>query len=328
MSRAVRLTVAALAVAALTGVVAPQVQAQAIITNGTGIYLGVNPLGHLNVPDGTGGISLTPTNSGYIGVYYAPVDGDATSPGCLCEGFGISASGIVGRAGIDIGGVSNLTPVAFASTAATATAVAELTSLPGYTVTHYFHPSASPDLMQVDVTLTNNTGATVTDIRYDRTMDWDIPPTTFNEFVTLQGWGATNLLNMCNDGFEVPNPLAACSPIFGFPADTNLTDIGPNDHGARFVFGFGDLLDGKSFSFTIFYGASATEALALAALGAVEAENVYSFGQQAGDPIGGTPATFIFGFKGVGGDVIDAPEPGTLLLMGLGLVGVARRFRR
>lgn len=312
-----------------------QAAAQAIITNGTGIYLGVDLLGQLNVPDGTSGVDLTPTNSSFIGLYAAAIDGDATSPGCLCEGFGIAADGISGYANND-SGISNLTSVSFASDAATAVAVAEMTSKPGFTVTQDYHASLSADLMENTVTLTNGTAGTLTDVRYNRTMDWDIPPTTFDEFVTIGGWPATALLNSCDDGFQNPDPMVDSGCFDGANHNVNFVDAGPLDHGARFTFGFGDLDPGETKTFKIFYGASESEALAFAALGTVGAE-VYSFGQcnPASDGTGtcsetlGTPMTFIFAFKGVGGtEVPRVPEPASLMLVGGGIIGaLTRRYR-
>lgn len=225
---------------------------------------------------------------------------------------------------------SDFTPVSFASTASTATSVVKSTDMVGaLQVTHAYAPSAStPFLYQVDVTITNTTmtdftGATL----YRRTMDWDVEPTPFNEYSTIQGAvGATNVLEADNNGFCSSDPLSgSCG---GTPA--NFTDLGPLDHGASFTFTFDPLLAGMSRTLTIFYGVAPTERQALAALGAVGAE-VYSFGQSSAGP-GGTPGdeTFIFGFKGVGGTAVAVPEPSAwaLMILGFGAAGAALRSKR
>jgi type IV pilus assembly protein PilY1 len=323
--------------AALVAVSAMPASAQAVIQNGAGVALGVNTSGNLNVS----GAPISTINSGStIGVaFFTDYDGngtnewgDATAPGCLCEGWGVSAGAVVGRADIAAGGVSNLTGDSFSSTASTAVATVHLTSLAGLSIKHDYHPSASAALFEATVTITNTTGA-AQDVRYRRVMDWDIPPTTFSELVTLQGVGLGTLLDSCDDGFETPNPLAACSGILF--TNANAVDSGPTDHGASFTFNLGSIADGASKSFNIYYGAAGTEAAALAALTAVGANQIYSFGQNSGPGGGspGTPATFIFGFAGaaigVPPPVPGAPEPGLLMLLGSGLAAAAaRRYRR
>jgi type IV pilus assembly protein PilY1 len=114
--------------------------------------------------------------------------------------------------------------------------------------------------------------------------------------------------------------------------NVSFVDSGPADHGAFFTFGFGALAAGESRTFNIYYGAAATESAALSALGTVGAE-VFSLGQSgAGGQITGSPATYIFGFSGVGGTPVipSVPEPETyaMLLAGLGLLGAAARRKK
>ncbi len=91
------------------------------------------------------------------------------------------------------GGAHNLTLVSFASGASTATSTTSLTSLPGIVVKQEYLPSTNaPDALFRDhVTITNTTGADVTDLKYVRVMDWDVPPTEFSEYVTIKGTGTT-----------------------------------------------------------------------------------------------------------------------------------------
>jgi type IV pilus assembly protein PilY1 len=183
----------------------------------------------------------------------------------------------------------------------------------------------------VDVTIENTSGGTVQDVRYTRTMDWDVEPTAFSEFVTIQGTASTStLLYSSDNGFLSADPFGSRSEIMSGTTDVDFTDFGPEDHGAHFDFGFGDLLEGESYSFQIFYGAAPTESAALGAIGAAGLE-LFSLGQSDdGGEVTGEPATHIFGFKGVGGEVqIEVPEGDTAIAAGLvGVLAGVGYFRR
>jgi choice-of-anchor A domain-containing protein len=292
----------------------------AIIGNGT-VQLGINQDASLNVPGGT--LSTGSSGTTYVGLRYVPTGGEATAPGCLCEGWGVAdaTTGIKGWANQNFGGSFNLAIESFTSTGSTAKSVTRVGS--SLRVTHDFKPSSTPNLYEVLVTIRNISADTFNDIRYTRAMDWDISPNTFSEYVTIQGTaGATKVRYANNNGFLSTDPLASRSPL-GSGGVGDFVDLGPNDHGALFDFKFGSLAPGAEVQFRIFYGAAGTEAGAYSALDAVDAE-VYSLGQSnwngtgdyrspAGAPVGsvgkttGTPHTFIFAFSGVGAPPINLP---------------------
>lgn len=306
--------------------VAAPAMASAIITNGT-IGLGVDDEGQLNI----GSTNSSAGGTTNYGLRDIGTNWEATAQGCLCEGWGAAVAGTGTTVYANNASGTSATLVSFASTASTATSIVTSVGGAALTVSHVYAPSASALLYQVEVTITNTSGADFTGgTLYRRVMDWDIEPTPFNEYSTIQGGaGAANVLFSSNNGFANSNPFSDGSgSIAG-----DFVDFGPTDHGALFDFSFGALKAGESQKLTVFYGAAPTEASALAALGLVGAE-VYSFGQSSRDRLGGTDGlrTFIFGFKGVGGTVVPGavPEASTWMMMiaGFGIAGMSLRGRR
>jgi len=261
------------------------------ISNGT-VKLGVNCKGELNV-DG-------------LGLQYVPTGNDSTSPGCACEGWGAgdTTSTVSGWANQSSGNSDNLTQVSFVTTDTTAVSVVDIGTT--FRVTHDYHPSPStPNAYEVSVSV-KNISAAATHLRYRRVMDWDIEPTAFSEFVTLFKGSSPFLDFTSNDGFATSNPLAGPSDI---GQTGSFTDVGPNDHGALFDFDFGNLAPGATREFKTFYGAAATETGAINALNAVGVE-AYSLGEPStpDGPTLGTPNTFLFGFRDIGGADVFAPN--------------------
>jgi hypothetical protein len=297
----------------------------AVITTGN-TSLGVNPHGHLNyfpTADSGGLPTLPAPNPGVYGVHYAGI-GDAISPGCYCEGWGVYADGASAWASVDNGGVSNLGAAAY-TFAANAFNSSVFTTNSNLRVDQVFQPSLAADIFQVQVTLTN-TSSTIdyNDVRYLRVMDWDVPPTEFNELVTHSGVVANltgnggNVITAHNNGFEFAGGFTGTGSAGGaidpLSVNTDFDKLGPDDHGSFFEFGFGPLNAEESRTFYIYYGAAPTRADALTRLGSLGV-NLYSLGQpDVTDPDAAT--TFVFAFGGVGG-VAPGSSPESPLLPGV-----------
>ena len=273
----------------------------AIISNGT-VQLGVNCTGNLNTPGGT---PSSETGTTEVGLRLVATNAESTAPGCLCEGWGAAdaTTNVTGYAN-ESAGTDNVSIVSFTSDADSATSKVAIGST--FEVTHDYQPSTVANALYKVTVSIKNTSASAVHLRYRRVMDWDVEPTAFNEFSTVQKGTASEIVFTSNDGFATADPLAGPSDI---GSTGNFTDAGPNDHGALFDFDFGSLATGVTKTFTTFYGAAGTEAAASAALSAVGAE-AYSFGQPS-TPDGatvGTPNTFIFAFAGVGGTPVFSPD--------------------
>ena len=252
------------------------------VTNGT-VQLGIHTEGHLNIDPPAGA-------SAYLGLVFVPTGNESLALGCLCEGWGVadSISSVTGWAGDNWGGTFNLTNIGYTNNGTTAQSTVQVGNT--FLVTHDYHPSSSPFLYEVTVTVTNICSSAA-NLLYRRVMDWDISPTAYSEYVTIQG--SANVLYASNHGFLSPDPLSPQSNL-GLVGDG--VDFGPQDQGALFDFDFGALAAGATKTFLLYYGAADTEANALAALTTVGALT-YTLGQTSSDPVGGTPNTFMFAYR-------------------------------
>ncbi len=341
---------AAIALCAGIGAASLDAHAGAVIYNSADpffqtVALGVNDEGHLNVAfDNAGNLINIANNASATGLALNFGDAvnrdfrDATAPGCLCEGWGVAATlndlRVAGFANVAAGS-GGLTGGTFGATLTSATSTINLLDAP-LRVVHTYGVSLDRNTFQGNITLTNTGSDTLFDVVYRRAMDWDVPPTEFNELVTHVGIVANleanggNVRYASNNGFANSDPRSEAG---GSPEtiNTDFTDNGPSDHGSVFDFAFGNLAPGASRTFNIFYGAYESEARALAAIATLQ-PTIYSLGQpdpnfggDEGDGGGGggcevdceeVPTlaaaategfgsdgspTFLFGFGGVGG---------------------------
>lgn len=312
-------------------VIAPSyAHAQAVLTSANNkVRIGINTTGDLNAGSPYTGLAYNFSGQAGISGYQ-----DALTPGCACEAWGVAANGREGQIGRQTGNI-NISSLSAVTGTGSYTSVTSLSDLRGLTVTQQFSEAASSSsgaLFVNRVTISNTTSATMADVRYARAMDWDVPPTTFSEFTTFKGVSTTKTLLRSTD-----NGFASALPISGMRDGGRSGPIngdgstGPSDHGAFFIFGFGDLAAMSSYTFNIYYGAGSDQVDALNLLSNVSPE-LYNLGQSN---VSGVRAidrpTYVFAFSGVGGSVVvpsAIPEPSTWALMALGFGSVAWVMRR
>jgi Subtilase family len=270
----------------------------AIIKSGN-VGMGIAQWGDLNVPGQAPSAQGTTT----YGLRYLPTNNEFTGPGCPCEGWGVAdtVTGVDGYADESTGDAGQ-TLVSFRHTATTATSTVTIGS--AIQATNAYSPvTGVPDLFQDQVVIKNISDAGLANVVYRRLVDWDMEPTAFDEYVTVEGFGnSPALVATTNDGFDSADPL---SPSDNIGATGNFILFGPKDQGAQFDFDFGKLAAGAELTFTEYYGAAASQAQAYTDLAKVKVE-AYSLGEPSSST-DGTPNTAMLGFADIGGTPLTFP---------------------
>lgn len=299
------------------------VSSDSIIGNGK-VILGVNSYGNLYAPY-VGGIlglpRIDPIRNPSGGILLRNGDGaagkySAIESGRLLEGWGagVKQGGTFTStcgSNKDFGLGSGMTLFSESGVNGGSTALSVVTCGPdgrrGMYVSHDFTPSASPDLMQAKITLSNSSPNDYNEVHYRRSVDWDIDPSLRDSRVTHIGVRTTSSLVISNDnGSCEPNPGTTCPPLNASTSMVDFTDnkdcsgCNGNFVGSTFQFNLGPIKSRQSVSFTLFYGASKGEAAAMTAIDVVKAELV-SLGQAGNSSLAGLPYTFILAFSGVRG---------------------------
>lgn len=279
-----------------------------VIDNGT-VMLGVHDNGYLNIECPAIKPSMGLWGTSLVGLRLMSTNGEASAPGAPCEGWGVAnadPAALITAHASRCGTTANVVaaPLTVQPTAPFDRATSVVTVGNTFRVVHRFTPSPlTPFLYRVDVAIQNIGRTTVKDLRYTRGIDYDVPPNTFSEYITLAGTSPL-LVGWNNNGFTSLDPLAM------HPTTGPMTDNGPGDLGSHMDFRLGSLAAGATRSFVTYYGAAPTERQALNALALVGA-GLYSLGQPnyligspwpaplpgPDGPLLGVPNTFMYGLE-------------------------------
>ena len=306
----------------------------------------------LNQAKDSKGVNLQYVNSGSVGIsYYWPgakkvgtqstnyIQGwyDSTSQGNKWESWSAGAmdnrnqqawASISAHTPVGQGNATPLTTMTVKSFTVDATSVKstvwinDTSGLPMLEVTHIYGPtvgSTNKTLFQGLVTITNISGGTLQDVRYRRTMDWDVIENVMSPLVdavgiksSFNGGNYPKIWSYCDNGGEDnadANPFTACKPYNSATLNQDYTGLNGQSYsnagtGSSFDFQFGELFCNESATFYIYYGAGDSRATISTAMATVGA-SMYSMGYDPNYPT----LAYAFGFKGVSGTAVAPALP-------------------
>lgn len=299
------------------------------IIDPTNSYLvGIGPDGELY--NGGSGSSGPPSVTAPVGFQRLSDGFDPILPGTPRDSWGVSVAGI-GSAFADYQdfGTSGIVSSTVTSTANTAT-INTITTL-GLNVSQSYSFLA-PNILGIFITLTNTSDSAMSDILFQRDVDWDISPTAENEIINIPGLNSPAVDNT-TWGFENPDPA---HPYVG-SCPTGCT-TSPGDNGAGIKIDLGGLGSGKSTSFEYLYGLNSpgqtpdqlnAQILALGGTDAIIAESSDGGANSCGDCLRESVGDNLVAATNSAALAVEipvsTPEPGTWFTMLTGL-GAAAGF--
>ncbi|MGQ0456049.1 MAG: hypothetical protein ACT4OU_03185 [Hyphomicrobium sp.] len=237
---ALRASIAGAASLAAAVFFATGAQAQGVVDSGP-FSVGIAANGNLFLPDPDGAgpgiaIGFRRESDGY----------DPVRPRLPRDSWGLSSSAGVAFADPTLFGVSGISSVT--SVFGPATASYHIATTFDLDIEMVFS-FAADNILQIVTSVMNNSAVTITDVVFQRNVDWDIRPTIANENTgAFDQSGEPNLVDLSYGGFENPNPMVAY--LLSCLSGCNET----GDLGGGVKVSLGDIDPGSYSTVTYFYG--------------------------------------------------------------------------